>query len=153
MIVNEREASSISIKMGSCDYCGSSGNILGIESSRESSASSQLREISKQEQLLSDQLYRDGALDVRLVLSPALTPAWNVQVVDVGNPKMPVLSAILRQKRELSQQIVNEQGPIQTPFRNALGTVGPLFAIIFLGRALMEFAGTGRRDDTPQVAS
>lgn len=120
---------------------------------QESSARIQLKEISQQEQLLSNQLYEEGALDARLVLSPALTPAWDVQVVDASNPKMPQLSAFMKQKRELSQQIANEQGSIQTPFRNVLGFVGPIFAIALAGRTIHEFVGY-RRDfgnsDIPQ---
>lgn len=107
----------------------------------ESLALTQLRQINEREQQLSNELYAEGALSVNLGLSPVLTPAWNVQIVDAYNPKMPELSALLKQKRELSEQIADEQGSLQTRLRAALGLLGPMFSILFSLRTVGELIG------------
>lgn len=107
----------------------------------ESSARNQLKGVIEREQLLSDKLFQEGALGARIVFGPILLPAWDVQVVDASNPRIAEVGALLSRERELSQQIAEEQGPVETPLRSGLGVVGPILSLVFSLRTLQETVG------------
>lgn len=101
----------------------------------------QLTGLDNQMGALSKTLHNEGALADRIVMAPYFLPATDVQVTDPYHPRMPELYDLMRERRQLSKSIVEDEGLTQTRLRQLGFLLEPILFFGSLVRLRYSFPG------------